>query len=36
MMANGGELGGVRVLREQTVRAFLRPQPGAGSLRWGG
>lgn len=35
MMANGGELDGVRVLREETVRAFLQPQPGAGSFALG-
>lgn len=35
MMANGGSLGGVRVLREETVRAFLAPQPGAGSFALG-
>lgn len=35
MMANGGRLGGVRVLREETVRAFLAPQPDAGSFALG-
>ena len=35
MMANGGELDGVRVLREQTVREFLAPQPDAGSFALG-
>ena len=29
MLAGGGELGGVRVLREETVREFIRRQPGA-------
>lgn len=35
MMANGGELDGVRVLREETIRTFLAPQPGAGSFALG-
>ena len=35
MIANGGELDGVRVLRRQTIDAFLRPQPGAGSFALG-
>ncbi len=35
MMANGGRLGTVRVLREETVRTFLAPQPGAGSFALG-
>lgn len=35
MMANGGMLDGVRVLREETVRTFLAPQPGAGSFALG-
>jgi CubicO group peptidase (beta-lactamase class C family) len=35
MMANGGELDGVRILREETVRTFLAPQPGAGSFALG-
>jgi CubicO group peptidase (beta-lactamase class C family) len=36
MVAGGGELDGVRVLREETVRQFTRPQPGAGTrgLGW--
>jgi CubicO group peptidase (beta-lactamase class C family) len=36
MIANGGELDGVRVLRAQTVREFIRPHPGAGTrgLGW--
>jgi len=29
MLASGGELDGVRVLREETIRAFTRRQPGA-------
>jgi serine-type D-Ala-D-Ala carboxypeptidase len=35
MMANGGSLGGVRVLRPETIRTFLAPQPGAGSFALG-
>lgn len=35
MIANGGEVDGVRVLREQTLRTFLQPQPGAGSFALG-
>ncbi|HEX6040512.1 serine hydrolase domain-containing protein [Longimicrobium sp.] len=35
MMANGGRLGNVRVLREETIRTFLAPQPGAGSFALG-
>ncbi|MBW3570759.1 MAG: beta-lactamase family protein, partial [Gemmatimonadetes bacterium] len=35
MIANGGELDGVRVLRPETIEAFLRPQPGAGSFALG-
>jgi CubicO group peptidase (beta-lactamase class C family) len=35
MMANGGELDGVRILRRETIDAFLRPQPGAGSFGLG-
>jgi CubicO group peptidase (beta-lactamase class C family) len=35
MMANGGELDGVRILRRETIDAFLRPQPGAGSFALG-
>jgi CubicO group peptidase (beta-lactamase class C family) len=35
MIANGGELDGVRVLRRETIDAFLRPQPGAGSFALG-
>lgn len=35
MIANGGELDGVRVLRRETLDAFLRPQPGAGSFALG-
>ncbi|MBV9110402.1 MAG: beta-lactamase family protein [Gemmatimonadetes bacterium] len=30
MIANGGELDGVRVIRASTLAAFMRPQPGAG------
>jgi serine-type D-Ala-D-Ala carboxypeptidase len=30
MIANGGELGGVRVFREETVRAMLAPHAGSG------
>jgi CubicO group peptidase (beta-lactamase class C family) len=35
MMANGGELGGVRILRPETVREVLRQQPGAGNRTLG-
>lgn len=35
MIANGGQLDGVRVLREETLRTFLAPQPGAGSFALG-
>ena len=35
MIANGGSLGGVRVFRPRTVRAFTRPQPGAGTRTLG-
>lgn len=35
MLANGGELNGVRVLRRETIDTFLRPQPGAGSFALG-
>ena len=35
MIANGGELNGVRVLRRETIDTFLRPQPGAGSFALG-
>lgn len=35
MIANGGELDGVRVIRRETIDAFLRPQPGAGSFALG-
>jgi CubicO group peptidase (beta-lactamase class C family) len=35
MLANSGELDGVRVLRRETIDAFLRPQPGAGSFALG-
>ncbi|HYR12226.1 MAG TPA: serine hydrolase domain-containing protein [Longimicrobium sp.] len=35
MIANGGQLDGVRVLRRETIDAFLRPQPGAGSFALG-
>ena len=31
MLANGGELGGVRIVREATLREFSQPQPGAGT-----
>jgi CubicO group peptidase (beta-lactamase class C family) len=36
MLANGGELDGVRVLKEETIREFATPQPGAGkrALGW--
>ena len=35
MMANGGELDGVRVLRSSTVRAFTQRQPGTGTRALG-
>jgi CubicO group peptidase (beta-lactamase class C family) len=35
MIAGGGELDGVRVLREETVRQFTRAQPGAGTRALG-
>jgi CubicO group peptidase (beta-lactamase class C family) len=35
MMANGGAVRGVRVLRAETIRTFLAPQPGAGSFALG-
>jgi CubicO group peptidase (beta-lactamase class C family) len=35
MIANGGELDGVRILRRETIDAFLRPEPGAGSFALG-
>jgi CubicO group peptidase (beta-lactamase class C family) len=35
MLASGGELEGVRVLREQTIREFTRRQPGAGTRALG-
>lgn len=35
MIANGGELDGVRIIREQTVRTFLQPQRGAGNFALG-
>jgi CubicO group peptidase (beta-lactamase class C family) len=35
MMANGGELNGVRVLQPGTVRAFTRRQPGTGTRALG-
>jgi serine-type D-Ala-D-Ala carboxypeptidase len=35
MLANGGSLNGVRVLRPETIRTFLAPQPGAGSFALG-
>ncbi|HEX2210525.1 MAG TPA: serine hydrolase domain-containing protein [Longimicrobium sp.] len=35
MIANGGELDGARIVRGETVDAFLRPQPGAGSFALG-
>jgi CubicO group peptidase (beta-lactamase class C family) len=35
MMANGGSLDGVRVLRESTVREFTRRQPGSGTRALG-
>ena len=31
MLANGGELGGVRIVKAATLRQFIRPQPGAGT-----
>jgi serine-type D-Ala-D-Ala carboxypeptidase len=35
MMASGGELDGVRVLRDETIREFTRRQPGAGTRALG-
>lgn len=35
MMANGGAVRGVRVLRAETIRTFLAPQPDAGSFALG-
>jgi serine-type D-Ala-D-Ala carboxypeptidase len=35
MMANGGELDGVRVLRAETIHEFTRRQPGAGTRALG-
>ncbi len=35
MMANGGELGGVRVLRAATIRSFTQRQPGTGTRALG-
>jgi CubicO group peptidase (beta-lactamase class C family) len=35
MLAAGGELDGVRVIQEATLREFLRPQPGAGTRSLG-
>lgn len=35
MMANGGELDGVRVLRAATIRAFTQRQPGTGTRAMG-
>jgi CubicO group peptidase (beta-lactamase class C family) len=35
MIANGGTVDGVRVLRAETIRTFLQPQPGAGSFALG-
>jgi CubicO group peptidase (beta-lactamase class C family) len=35
MLASGGELNGVRVLREETIRQFTRRQPGAGTRALG-
>ncbi|HET7234150.1 MAG TPA: serine hydrolase domain-containing protein [Longimicrobium sp.] len=35
MLANGGELDGVRVFREETVKAFTTRQPGAGTRALG-
>lgn len=35
MIANGGQLDGVRILRRETIDTFLRPQPGAGSFALG-
>jgi CubicO group peptidase (beta-lactamase class C family) len=31
MLANGGELGGVRIVKEETLRQFRQPQPRAGT-----
>jgi len=31
MLANGGELGGVRIVKAATLREFIRAQPGAGT-----
>lgn len=31
MLANGGELGGVRIVQDSTLRKFSVPQPGAGT-----
>jgi CubicO group peptidase (beta-lactamase class C family) len=36
MIANGGELNGVRVLRRETIDEFLRRQPGPAALRSAG
>jgi serine-type D-Ala-D-Ala carboxypeptidase len=35
MIAGGGELDGVRILREETVRAMLAPHPGSGAFTLG-
>ena len=35
MIANGGVLDGVRILRPETIDAFLSPHPGAGSFALG-
>ena len=35
MLANGGELDGVRVLKAETIREFTRRQPGAGTRALG-
>ncbi len=35
MLAGGGELGGVRVLKEETIRTFARRQPGTGTRALG-
>jgi CubicO group peptidase (beta-lactamase class C family) len=35
MLANGGELDGVRVLQPQTIRLFTQKQPGSGSRALG-
>ena len=35
MIANGGELGGVRILRESTLRAFTAPNPKTGTRALG-